>query len=133
MRFNFPIVISVLAAGGVAAASPSEDLTSAIARTHDDGTRVAYHAAQTTIAERDLATAELELKTTRERWDAAVRADHPNAAGYWAEAHMHAQDRAKEAYKRVVAERAERDLARTEFKRDAAEAQRAQHKTRDRG
>jgi hypothetical protein len=126
-------IFSVLTVGGVAYASPNSDLSEAIARTHDDGIRVAYHAAETVIAERDLASAQLEMQTTHDRWDAAVRADHSDDAAKWAEAHMRAQDVAKEASNRAIAERAERDLARADFRRDAEEAMRAKRAARSRG
>jgi len=127
------MLCSLVVGSGVAMASPHDDLTAAVARTHDDGARVAYHAAETVIAERDLETAQIEMTTSRARWDAAIRADNSDEAAHWAEAHMHAQDAAKDAYNRVVAERAERDIARADFRRDAAEAQRAKKLARTRG
>ncbi|HEV7555911.1 MAG TPA: hypothetical protein VGO00_10670, partial [Kofleriaceae bacterium] len=121
------MLCSLVLGSSVAMASPSEpdDLTAAVARTHDDGARVAYHAAETVIAERDLQTARMEMDTAHARWDAAIHADDSDAAAHWAVAHLHAQDAAREAYNRVVAERAERDIARADFRRDAEQAQRA--------
>jgi hypothetical protein len=136
MRPKLSLMLCSLVLGsGVAMASPSapQDVTAAVARTHDDGSRVAYHAAETVIAERDLQTARIEMNTTRERWDAAIRADNSDEAAHWALAHLNAQDAAKDAYNRVVAERAERDLARADFRRDAREAQRAKKLARTRG
>ena len=136
MRPKLSLMLCSLVLGsGVAMASPSssDDVTAAIVRTRDDGVRVAYHAAETVIAERDLQTAQIEMNTSRERWDAAIRADNSDEAARWAEAHLRAQEATKEAYNRVVGERAERDIARADFRRDAAEAKRAKKLARTRG
>ena len=136
MRPRLSLMLCSLVLGsGVALASPAapDDVTAAVARTHDDGVRVAYHAAETVIAERDLQTARIEMNTSRERWDAALRANNSDEAAHWAEAHLQAQDAAKDAYNRAVAERAERDIARADFRRDADEAMRAKRLARTRG
>lgn len=106
------------------------DIAAAVARAHDDGQRIAYHAALTTIAERDVASAQLLVQVMHERWDLALRHHDPVAAGKWATAHADAKSQQDEASRRFASERAERDAAMDAFRRDAAELRQATARAR---
>jgi len=106
------------------------DIAAVVARAHQDGQRIAYHAALTTIAERDIASAQLLAQTMRERWDIALRHHDPNAAGKWATAHADAKSQEEEASRRFAAEQSERDAAMDAFRRDAAELRQATARAR---
>lgn len=99
----------------------SEERAVAVHSQRDDGARVAYYAALTTIAERDIKTAEITLDMSREQWDAAMRAQDKGAAAYWAQRHRLAQVEAREARVRADRNRVERDSARADFEDSAAE------------
>lgn len=107
---------------GRAAASPATDPAE---RTRDDSVRVAYHATEATIAERDVATARILLKVTRERWDAAIHHRDSDEAARWAAAHFRARSDEQEALDRLGREMAARDQARDDFRRDARDVRRA--------
>jgi hypothetical protein len=115
-------ILVALLLTGRAAASPATD---PVARTHDDSVRVSYHAAETVIAERDVATARIMLGVTRERWDAAIRHHDSDAAARWAAAHFRALTDEREALDRLGREIAARDQARDDFRRDASDVRRA--------
>jgi hypothetical protein len=106
------------------------DIAAVVARAHQDGQRIAYHAALTTIAERDIASAQLLVQTMRERWDIALRHHDPVAAGTWATAHANAKSQEEEASRRFAAEQSERDAAMDAFRRDAAELRQATARAR---
>jgi hypothetical protein len=106
------------------------DIASAVARAHEDGQRIAYHAALTTIAERDVVSAQLLVSVMRERWDLALRRHDPVAAGMWATAHANARSQEEEASRRFASEQAERDAAMDAFRRDAAELRQATARAR---
>ncbi len=95
------------------------ELIDAAAAERDAGTRVAYYASVTTIAERDLDTARLNVDTTRRQWDAAVTAHDADLASVWAHRHADAVAEEREASGRLLLNRTERDLARAEFQRCA--------------
>jgi len=97
------------------------DPTAAVHSQRDDGARVAYYAALTTIAERDTKTAEITLDMSREQWEIAVRAQDKEAAAYWTQRHRLAQAEAREARARADRYRVERDSARADFEDSAAE------------
>lgn len=83
--------------------------------------RVFYYEQATTIAERDLATAELRQQTAEQAWTAAVRREDPNEAGKWARAHAEAVVAQREALGRLTLDRAERDMARVAFQQKVDE------------
>jgi hypothetical protein len=91
-----------------------------VARTREDAQRIWYHDQELRIAEQDLTSARIDVALTREHWDAAVTAKHPDAAGTWAQRHFAAMQAEKEAFGRVQLHRAEHDIARDDFQRDAA-------------
>jgi hypothetical protein len=83
-----------------------------------DAARVRYHAAETTIAERDIVTAHIEERLTRAKWDEAVRAGHANDAGYWAKRHFDAMHDERVAQEARAREAYARDVAREAFRED---------------
>jgi hypothetical protein len=95
------------------------ELVDAAAAERDAGTRVSYYAAVTTIAERDLLTAQLKVDTARRSWDFAVNRHDADAAGDWAQRHAEATAEEREVRGRLLLNRSERDLARAEFQRCA--------------
>ena len=107
-----------------------EEVAAAVERAHADGQRIAYHAAETTIAERDVASAQLLGQTMRERWDLALRHHDSDAAARWAGRHAQAQAEEKEATQRLAVEQAQRDEAMEAFRRDAAEVRQATARAR---
>lgn len=124
------LVLATLASAPVAAhadASKAPDPTreadhaAAVTSQRDDGARVAYYAALTTIAERDIKTAEITLDMAREQWEIAVRAQDKDAATYWTQRHRLAQAEAREARGRADRYRIERDSARADFEDSAAD------------
>ena len=106
------------------------EIAAAVARAHEDGQRIAYHAALTSIAERDVASAQLLVQVMRERWDLALRHHDPVAAGKWATAHADAKSQEEEASRRFATEEAQRDAAMDAFRRDAAELRQATARAR---
>jgi hypothetical protein len=84
-----------------------------------DAQRIWYHDAELRIAELDLATARADEALSRAYWDDAVTGDHPRAAGRWAIRHFQAMQAEREALGRVLLHRAEHDIARQDFERDA--------------
>jgi len=103
-----------------AATTASASTVDPVARTREDAQRVWYHDQELRIAERDLTVARLDVEMTRAVWDEAVAAHHPDAAGTWARRHFAALQAQKEAFGRVQLHRAEHDIARDDFQRDAA-------------
>jgi hypothetical protein len=87
---------------------------------YEDSARVQYHAQLMTIADRDILTARIEEHTARTQWDAAVRAGHVNAAGYWAQRHFRAMQDERIAMDTRAREASERDVAQVAFEWDKA-------------
>lgn len=106
------------------------EIAAAVARAHEDGQRIAYYAAVTSIAERDVASSQLLVQVMQERWDLALRHHDPVAAGKWATAHADAKSQEEEASRRFSTEQAQRDAAVDAFRRDAAELRQATARAR---
>jgi hypothetical protein len=104
-----------------AAASPMSD---AVSKMHHDSDRVHIHALETIIAERDLASTRIEMSTARARWDAAVRDGNVVDAGAYAVRYHDALAAERSLLVHLTVVRAERDLARADFRRSARDVRR---------
>lgn len=128
MKSAFFLVIVLASATPAAAArasTPECDLRSAIEREHADSQRVAYHAQLAIIAARDLATAEIERRTARDRWNTAIENDKPRDAGRWAQRHLAAMQDVRAARARLSYHAYARDIAREDFQAAAHDVRRA--------
>jgi len=96
----------------------------AIENEHDAGVRVDYYAKETTIAEIDLATAQITIDMAVTQREVARRANDAKAAGYWAKRYRAALADQREAQERATRFRAERDRAREDFEASAADVRR---------
>jgi hypothetical protein len=71
-------LIILLLASATALADGSSDLAAAEQRERDASTRVWYHDMESTIAERDVATAQIRLATALKQHDKALREEATN-------------------------------------------------------
>ncbi len=98
------------------AAAATQEPTVAI---RQDAERIWYHDAELRIAETDLAAAGTVRAMAQANWDDAVAHHKVVAAGVWARRHFAAMQAEREARGRVLLHRAEHDIARQDFERDA--------------
>lgn len=133
------VLASLVAAPLTASADPAALADDEVARCsallaeRADGTRVAHYAQLTTIAERDVATAQLTIDLAKRQWDIAVRDGDTDAASYWAGRQRTALADQREASQRVSRFRAERDRARSDFEASATQLRNPGSTTRSRG
>jgi len=129
------ILAAILFLPATAFADPPirDGVDGAIASEHESSNRVRYYAQETTIAERDIVTATIKRDVARNRWNAAVRDDHPAAAGKWAiRYHDAIRDEAK-AQERATQFSHARDVARADFRASAEQNRRLTRQARARG
>jgi len=129
------ILAAILFLPATAFADPAihDGLDGAIASEHESSNRVRYYAQETTIAERDIVTANIKRDVARRRWDAAVRDDHPRAAGTWAVRYHDAKREEATAQERAGELSYARDVARADFRASAEQTRRLTRQARARG
>ncbi|MEO8703000.1 MAG: hypothetical protein ABI867_23340 [Kofleriaceae bacterium] len=120
-------VLAGLAAPAFADTRTPGALDVAVAHERSAGTRVAYYARMTIIAERDRATAQIVIDMAKAEWGAALRANDADAAGYWAKRHRDALVEQRRATSDALLYRTARDAAREEFEASAREVRRHRH------
>jgi hypothetical protein len=101
----------------------------AVRTERDAGSRVAYYAALTTIAERDSATAQITIDMAEKQQDIAIQKHDDDTALYWAGRRQAAVAEQRDARERASRFQAERDRARGDFRAAATELR----KVRDHG
>lgn len=98
---KFTILTALLISSATALANPHDQLEAAQQRVHEASTRVSYYEMQQMIAERDVATARIQLDTASKQHDTARYA--------------HALRDEREAQARASRFRAENDRARSDL------------------
>ena len=121
------VLASLAGAPIVASADPPADPppaiepSSAVQSERSAGTRVAYYAQLTTIAERDMVTAQITLQMAQKQREIAIRKGDDEAANYWETRRRAALTDQADARQRADRFRTERDRARGDFGESAAE------------
>jgi hypothetical protein len=72
------LIVAFLVSSATALASPHDELAAAQQRVHEASTRISYYEAQATIAERDIATARIQLDTATKQRNNARQAQALN-------------------------------------------------------
>lgn len=106
------------------ASEPASSIDVAIANERDAATRERYHAQLTTIAERDIVTAQITGEMALRQWDLAVQAGRDADVRRWSRRHEMALRDEREARARAASSARERDRARADFRAAAAEVRR---------
>jgi hypothetical protein len=101
-----------------------DDLTMAVARERDAATRERYNAQLTTIAERDIVTAQITRDMALRQWDAAARAHRTDDVERWSKRHASALRDERAAQDRAFRHARERDEARADFDASAERVRR---------
>src|SRR4051812_44904367 len=101
------------------AAGASDDVEAAVAAEHESSTRENYNAQLTTIAERDIVTAQIIRDMAVKEWNAAVREHRSGDADQWAQRHAQALRDEHEARERTTLYARRRDQARVDFEASA--------------
>jgi hypothetical protein len=132
---TFKVLALLLLSGSLATADDrirpvADDLETAIANERDAATREWYSAQLTTIAERDIVTAQIVRDMAQSQWDAAVRTHRADDAGRWANRHFIALRDERDAQARAARYARERDQARADFQVSGAEVRRLDAKVR---
>jgi hypothetical protein len=99
---------------------PADDVDAAIASEHEASTREYYNAQLTTIAERDIVTAQIVRDMAVKQWNAAVREHRSDDADRWAGRHAEAMRDEHDARERAALYARKRDQAREDFDASAA-------------
>jgi hypothetical protein len=110
------LIVAFLISSATALASPHDELAAAQQRAHDATTRISYYEAQSTIAERDIATARIQLDTASKQ---------RNKARY-----AQAQNDEREAQARAAQSREQSDRARTDLRASNDEVRRLERTAR---
>jgi hypothetical protein len=114
----FALALLAAVAAPAAADTPENDAITS-SRPDSETSDVDFYVKQTTIAERDLATAHLTMKMAEEQRDRAVRAHDPDLAGYWASRYSGAAEEAREASQRAGRMRVAQNAARERIEASA--------------
>jgi hypothetical protein len=111
------ILIAVLLSANLASADdrPADNIDTAVAAEHEASTREHYNAQLTTIAERDIVTAQIIRDMAVKEWNAAVREQRSDDADRWAKRHAAALRDEQLARERAAYYARERDKARDDF------------------
>jgi hypothetical protein len=104
--------------------APETSIDVAIANEREAGTRERYYAQLTTIAERDIVTAQITGEMALRQWDRAVQAGRDGDVRRWSKRHEMALRDEREARARAASSARERDQARADFRVAAAEVRR---------
>jgi hypothetical protein len=102
----------------------ADDVDAAIASEHEASTREHYNAQLTTIAERDIVTAQIIRDMAIKQWNVAVREQRSEAADQWAQRHASALRDEHDARERAALYARKRDQARLDFEASAAKVRR---------
>jgi hypothetical protein len=116
------IVLALLLSANLAAADdqpPAGDVDAAVAAEHEASTREHYNAQLTTIAERDIVTAQIIRDMAIKQWNAAVRESRTGDVDPWAKRHLEAVRDENEARERARLYAERRDQARADFEASA--------------
>jgi hypothetical protein len=109
--------------------APAPDgMQAAVASEREAATREEYYAQLTTIAERDIVTAQIIRDMALKQWDMAVRADRTDDATRWAKRHSTALRDEQEAQGRAKYFALARDQARSDFQASADEVRRLERR-----
>lgn len=106
----------------------ADGIEAAVASEHEASTREHYHAQLTTIAERDIVTAQITRDMALHQWDAAVRDRRAEDAGRWAQRHAAALRDEQDAQARAAYHATQRDQARAAFEVAAASVRRLERR-----
>jgi hypothetical protein len=93
----------------------ADTVDAAVAAEHEASTREHYNAQLTTIAERDIVTAQIVRDMSVKEWNAALREHRSDDADRWAQRHAAALRDEHDARERAAHYAAERDKARADF------------------
>jgi hypothetical protein len=122
------VLASLVFAPMIASADPpTGDLPTDAARSSAEhaersaGARVQYYAQLTTIAERDVVTAQITIDLAQKQRELAIRKGDDDAATYWEKRRQDATSDQRNARQRADRARSERDRARGDFGESAAE------------
>jgi hypothetical protein len=103
---------------------PADDVDAAIASEHEASTREHYNAQLTTIAERDIVTAQIIRDMAIKQWNVAVREHRSDDADQWTRRHAAALRDEHDARERAALYAGKRDQAREDFEASAAKVRR---------
>jgi hypothetical protein len=118
------LVLSANLASADAPSQPATAMDKAIANERDAGTRERYYAQLTTIAERDIVTAQITRDMALRMWDRATQAQRDDDVRRWSLRHEAALRDEREARTRAQSSARDRDQARADFRVAAAEVRR---------
>ena len=115
-KILFALLLSAnLASADDRPAASVDSVDAAVAAEHEASTREHYNAQLTTIAERDIVTAQIVRDMAVKQWNEALREHRSEDADRWAQRHASALRDEREARDRATHYAAERDKARAEF------------------
>lgn len=100
------------------------DVDAAVASEREASTRERYNAQLTTIAERDIVTAEITRDTAVKAWNTAVHDNRPADVEHWSQRHAEALRDERDARQRAEFFARERDKARADFEASAEKVRR---------
>lgn len=103
---------------------PTSDVDAAIASEHEASTREHYNAQLTTIAERDIVTAQIIRDMAIKQWNEAIREHRSEDADQWATRHAAALRDEHDARERAALYARKRDQAREDFDASAEKVRR---------
>ena len=111
------ILALILFSASIASADapPADDLDAVVAAEHEASTREHYNAQLATIAERDIATAQIIRDMAVQQYGVAVRDHRTGDADRWAKRHADALRDERDAQARAALYARERDQARADF------------------
>lgn len=116
------ILLALMLSANLAGADdrpPASDVDSAVAAEHEASSRQQYNAQLTTIAERDILTAQIIRDMSIRQWNVAVRAGRADDVDHWAKRHLEAARDEKQARERAMLYAQRRDQARADFEASA--------------
>jgi hypothetical protein len=116
------ILLALLLSANLAGADdrpPAGDVDAAVAAEHEASTRESYNAQLTTIAERDIVTAQIIRDMSIKQWNIAIREGRSGDIDQWAKRHLEAARDEKDARERAALYAQRRDQARADFEASA--------------
>jgi hypothetical protein len=122
MAMTSKIILALLLSANLAGADdrpPADGVEAAVAAEHEASTREHYNAQLTTIAERDIVTAQIVRDMAIKQWNIAVREQRSDEADQWAKRHLEAVRDENEARERARLYAERRDQARADFEASA--------------
>jgi hypothetical protein len=108
---------------------PGGDIDAAIASEHESSAREQYNAQLTTIAERDIVTAQIIRDMAVKQWNEAIREHRSEDADQWARRHAAALRDEHDARERAALYARKRDQAREDFDASADKVRRLSART----